>query len=218
MAQQTSTHYQRRTKDGITRRDFLKYCGVSAAALGLSKPDLIRLEEALANPGGPKVIWLQGSSCTGCSMSFLNFINPATGADPTDAGDILLNHIDLLYHPNLMAMSGQSAAAVAEQAYSAGGYILAVEGGCQPPLAGALVGPGNYNGQDITFLQVVQDSRPGRQDSQHRHLRLLRRHPRGRSNPTQIKSVSAATGKSTINIAAVPLTLTGSSIPSFSYC
>ena len=35
---------------GITRRDFLKYCGLSAAALGLSSLDLVRLEQALANP------------------------------------------------------------------------------------------------------------------------------------------------------------------------
>jgi hydrogenase small subunit len=190
---------------GITRRDFLKYCGVSAAALGLSSLDLIRLEEALANPGGPQVIWLQGSSCTGCSMSFLNFINPATGADPTDAGDILLNHIDLLYHPNLMAMSGQSAAAIAEQAYNTGGYILAVEGGVPTAFGGRACWAWNYNGQDITFLQVVQDLSA-------RAAKILSIGtcasfggiPAAGPNPTQIKSVSAATGKSTINIAGCP--------------
>ena len=37
----------------ITRRDFLKYCGVSAVALGLSSTDLLQMEELLANPGGP---------------------------------------------------------------------------------------------------------------------------------------------------------------------
>ena len=45
-----------------TRRDFLKYCGMSAAALGLTMTDMLSLEEALANPNGPSVLWLQGSS------------------------------------------------------------------------------------------------------------------------------------------------------------
>ena len=36
----------------ISRRDFLRYCGISAAALGLSSLDLLNLKEALANPGG----------------------------------------------------------------------------------------------------------------------------------------------------------------------
>jgi hydrogenase small subunit len=45
----------------VSRRDFLKFCGISAAALGLSATDLSRLREALANPNAPHVIWLQGS-------------------------------------------------------------------------------------------------------------------------------------------------------------
>ena len=36
----------------ISRRDFLKFCGVSAAALGLTALDLGRLREVLANPDG----------------------------------------------------------------------------------------------------------------------------------------------------------------------
>ncbi len=168
----------------ITRRDFLKYCGLSAAALGLSSLDLFRLEEALANPTAPKVIWLQGSGCTGCSMSFLNFINTAVGADPTDTADILLNHIDLIYHPNLMFAAGQDAAALANQAYSPNGYVLAVEGGIPTAMGGRTCCAWNYErrrrhlsgGGDRTFCQ-------GRQDSQHRHLRLLWRHPRCRPQP-----------------------------------
>jgi len=190
---------------GITRRDFLKYCGVSAAALGLSSLDLIRLEEALANPGGPKVIWLQGSGCTGCSMSFLNFINTATGADPTDAGDILLNHIDLLYHPNLMAMSGQSAAAVAEQAYNDGGYILAVEGGVPTAFGGRACWAWTYNGQDITFQQAVTDlSTKAAKILSIGTCASFGGIPAAGPNPTGVKSVQAVTGKPTINIAGCP--------------
>ncbi|MBN1841276.1 MAG: twin-arginine translocation signal domain-containing protein [Deltaproteobacteria bacterium] len=63
----------------ITRRQFLQYCTASAAALGLSQLDLLKLEKALAaNVCGcedfevPHVIWMQGQSCGGCTLSILN--------------------------------------------------------------------------------------------------------------------------------------------------
>jgi hydrogenase small subunit len=68
----------------ITRRQFLQYCTASAAALGLSQTDLLKLEKALAagpcpdgvnDPtcyGVPHVIWFQGQSCGGCTLSILN--------------------------------------------------------------------------------------------------------------------------------------------------
>ena len=79
----------------ITRRQFLQYCTASAAALGLSQTDLLKLEKALgAEVGGcedygvPRVIWMQGQSCGGCTLSILNrmrteypseYINPSPG-------------------------------------------------------------------------------------------------------------------------------------------
>jgi len=186
----------------LSRRDFLKYCGISAAVLGLSSTDLMRLEEALANTGGPKVLWLQGASCTGCSMSFLNRISTTA---PTTAADVLINSINLVYHPNIMTMSGQEAAAVAEDAYNAGGYILAVEGGVPTAFGGRTCWAWTYNGQEVTFQQAVTDLSA-------RAARILSIGtcasfggiPAAGPNPTQIRSVSAATGKSTINIAGCP--------------
>ena len=90
----------------ITRRDFLKLCGLSAAAMGLSATDLVRLEDLFASPKGPTVIWLQGSACTGCSVSFLNRISASA---PLTAADVLIESINLTYHPNLMALAGQDA-------------------------------------------------------------------------------------------------------------
>jgi Ni,Fe-hydrogenase I small subunit len=54
----------------ITRRAFLRFCTGAAAGLGLTAEDLLGLREALANPLGPSVIWLQGSGCSGCTISF----------------------------------------------------------------------------------------------------------------------------------------------------
>jgi len=62
----------------ITRRQFLQYCAASAAALGLSQTDLLKLEKALATPQAnntqpsPSVIWLSGQACSGCPVSLLN--------------------------------------------------------------------------------------------------------------------------------------------------
>jgi Ni,Fe-hydrogenase I small subunit len=87
----------------ISRRDFLKFCGMGAAALGLSVSDFGKLQKVLASTGGPKVIWLQGAGCTGCSESFLNRISTSA---PTTAADVLINSINLIYHPTLMALAG----------------------------------------------------------------------------------------------------------------
>jgi hydrogenase small subunit len=186
----------------LTRRDFLKYCGVSAAALGLSSTDLLQMEELLANPSGPSVIWLQGSSCTGCSMSFLNRISTSA---PTTAANVLLNSINLVYHPNLMAKAGQSAVDLAKAAYAKGGYILAVEGGVPTAFGGRTCWAWTYNGVDVTFQQVVTDLAA-------KAAGILAIGtcasfggiPAAPPNPTAIKSVKAVTGKTTINIAGCP--------------
>ncbi|MDA8227594.1 MAG: twin-arginine translocation signal domain-containing protein, partial [Desulfitobacterium hafniense] len=62
----------------ISRRDFMKWVAASAAALGLSSWDLIKVEQVLASSTSPPVIWLQGAMCTGCSVSLLNATKPTT--------------------------------------------------------------------------------------------------------------------------------------------
>ena len=103
----------------VTRRDFLKYLGVSAATLGLSGTDMARLRQVLANPAGPSVIWLQGAGCTGCSESFLNRISTST-TEPKTAADVLINSINLMYHPTLMSLAGEDAVDQAEAALQQG--------------------------------------------------------------------------------------------------
>src|SRR4030067_99687 len=76
----------------ITRRQFLKWMSASAAALGLSQTDLLKVEEALAasptpNPNFPvtplaRVIWIAGAACSGCPTSLLNYIADTADQDP----------------------------------------------------------------------------------------------------------------------------------------
>jgi len=186
----------------ISRRDFLRFCTASSATLALSSLDLLRLEQALANPNGPSVLWLQGSGCTGCSVSLLNRIS---GSAPTTVGDLLINTINLAYHPNLMATAGDSAVAVARQVHAAGNYILAVEGGIPTAFGGAPCWAWTENGVDVTFASAVT-TLAGRAKAV---LSIGTCAAWGGMsaappNPTGVKGVKAVIGKSTVNIAGCP--------------
>ncbi len=187
----------------ISRRDFLKYCTASAAALGLSGTDLLRLQQVLANPTAPTVLWLHGSSCSGCSVSFLNYI---AGSDPTDAGDILLNHINLAYHPVLMAPAGLPAYQAAEAAYAKGGYVLVVEGAVATQFGGRCCWPwSNANEVEETFQAVVtRYAGKAAKIVCAGTCASFGGIPASGGNPTLAQSVQAATGKATINIAGCP--------------
>ena len=191
----------------VSRRDFLKFCGISAATLGLSASDIFRLKELLASPDSPPVIWLQGSACTGCSVSFLNRISTSV---PLTVADLLTNpnpaqSINLIYHPNLMALAGESAVAEAEKIFARGGYVLAVEGGVPTKYGGAPCWAWSKGTQDITFQQVVLDySKRAAAVLSVGTCSSFGGIPAAPPNPTGVKSVKEATGKTTINIAGCP--------------
>ena len=75
----------------ITRRQFVQYCTASAAALGLSQIDLLKLEKAMATPQTgcghptPSVIWMTGQACSGCQTSLLNRVVDTGGTGYYDA-------------------------------------------------------------------------------------------------------------------------------------
>lgn len=138
----------------ISRRKFLKWAAASAAVLGLSPADLFRLEEALAGGTSPSVIWLQGSSCTGCSVAALNVVQPAT------IDDILLNKVSVKYHPTLMAAGGDLAIQAMDQAGIAGQFILVVEGGVATANNGSYCIIGERNGVPVTMLEAVNTLGP----------------------------------------------------------
>jgi hydrogenase small subunit len=191
----------------VSRRDFLKYCLGSAATLGLSTSVLGNLEKVFATGGGPPIIWLSGASCTGCTVSLANL---ASVSKPTDAADLLINSINLAYHPNLMGAAGDLAVSTLRGVVDSKNYILAVEGGIPTAFNGyacVLWTEKDKNNQDkeVTALEAVTSLAQGA-------LLILGIGscasfggiPSGKPNPTQIKSVKAVTGKSTINIPGCP--------------
>lgn len=148
----------------ISRRSFLGYCAASATALGFSQLELFKLREALAKSDAPKVVWLGGSGCSGCSISFLNLVgdtllasaNTPTATVPTSPASLLKDNIDLVYHPVLMFAAGETAVAAAYEAKSAK-YILVVEGGVPTLFNGATGFAWTYKGKEVTIKDAVVD-------------------------------------------------------------
>lgn len=185
----------------VTRRQFLDMCKNAGIGLGLIAC-VGELETVLANSSAPTVIWLQGAACTGCSVSLMNRISNNA---PTTVGDLLINTINLRYHPTLMGASGQDAAAVADDALAKGNYILAVEGGVPTAFGGATCFAWTKNGQDVTFLDAVKSlSSKASQILAIGTCASFGGVPAAGPNPTGIQTVKAATGKTTINIAGCP--------------
>ncbi len=114
---------------GVSRRDFLKFCGGITALLGLPPVFAGRIAKALENripftkERRPSVLWLNLQSCTGCTESF-------TRADHPSVAEAVLNLISLDFNETLQAASGTEAEAACESAMAEnyGKYILVVEG------------------------------------------------------------------------------------------
>jgi hydrogenase small subunit len=108
---------------GVSRRDFVKYCGEIAVILGFGAAAGPRIARALEAVKRPTVIWLQLQECTGCVESVLRT------ADPT-IGDLLLDVVSLDYNHTLMAGAGAAVEKAKQSSMAAnkGKYILVVTG------------------------------------------------------------------------------------------
>lgn len=84
----------------FTRREFLKLAGAVGVTTALP---LGTIQKAFAGNGDPRVIWLQGQGCSGCSVSLLNSVNLTT------VDDLLINHINMEYNSTLIAAAGDLA-------------------------------------------------------------------------------------------------------------
>jgi len=107
---------------GVSRRDFLKYCGSVAAVLGLSETMAPRIAAALE--GAPKLLpalWINGGSCTGCTESMAQ-------AETPDVASIVLDFLAFDYFETIMAAAGHEAEANIDKTVEEGGYIVVYEG------------------------------------------------------------------------------------------
>lgn len=123
MKKKRPTVYEEFRARGHSRRDFIKFCGTMAIALGLESSAVGQIAKALETKARPSVIWLHFQECTCCSESFIRSSHPIVA-------DIILDKISLDYTETLMAASGHQAEQALHHAMQEhyGDYILLVEG------------------------------------------------------------------------------------------
>ncbi len=168
--QQTNYKYQRNRKTNpeaggilsyslqeeqslLTRRRFLQFCFHSAASVSLAQLLLPDIAEALRLlPGGkPPVLWLEGTSCTGDTISLDNSADPSLRI-------VLEEIIDLRYSPLLMWAQHQEALNIlftTMEKYR-DQFILVVEGGIPVGMPEAVI-IGERNGKQLDAGKLIID-------------------------------------------------------------
>lgn len=135
MGEQTISEHLR--AEGVTRREFIQYCGILAGSLGLTalpaglhgSPELgrrallDRVVQALETSPRLPIIWLEFQDCAGCTEALTRSQSPTLV-------DLVLNEVSIDYHETLFAAAGTAAEEARLQAMEtyAGRYVLVVEG------------------------------------------------------------------------------------------
>ena len=143
--------YERLEKKGVSRRDFMKFCGMLTATMGLSSSFIPKVAEVFAAPKQrPPVVWLHFGECTGCSEATLRSMYPWID-------ELLLEVLDMEYHETIMAASGHQAEDILHSAVKKynGKFICVVEGAIATKYNGAY---GKIAGR--TFLEIAKDVCP----------------------------------------------------------
>lgn len=108
----------------MTRRDFLKAGAALAASAGLSSVYGEAFAAGLEKLAGglPHVLWLQAQSCSGCSISMLDTMNP-------DIVQVVTEVLSLVFHQTISAAQGETAMEILEKiSKSSEPYIVVLEG------------------------------------------------------------------------------------------
>lgn len=119
---------------GIKRRDFLKFCGATAALLGLSELHAPRIAAALEKASKRQpVVWINFASDTGCTEALIKATYPGPA-------ELILDILSLDYNETIMAAAGKQAEDILNNSRKAGGYILIVEGGIPTKKGHGMIG------------------------------------------------------------------------------
>ena len=85
---------ERLERQGISRRDFMKFCTAVAVTMGLG-PSLASEVAAALTGRRASVVYLHAAECTGCSEALLRTYKPYIDA-------VILDTISLDYHETIM--------------------------------------------------------------------------------------------------------------------
>jgi hydrogenase small subunit len=149
--QQAPTYLEEFKRKGYSRADFLKFCTLMAAYLGLENSSTAQVAEALSTKPRLPVIWLHFQECTCCSESFIRSSHPIVA-------DVLLDQISLDYSETLMAASGHQAEEAMKNTMTKykGEYILCVEGSVPTAADGVYCMIGGK-----TSMQILEEAAEG---------------------------------------------------------
>lgn len=183
-------------QNGVSRRDFLVFCGQMSAILGLTRAATPQVARALASQKRPSVVWLQLQECTGCVESVLRTEAPSIG-------DLLLNVISLDFSDTLMAAAGEGAEQALRTAIDpkSGGYLLVVTGSVPLNDDGIYLTIGGRTARDV-LLEAGRNATAVVAVGACAHWGSVQA---ARPNPTGAVGVSQViTGKPVVNIAGCP--------------
>jgi hydrogenase small subunit len=129
---------------GVTRRDFVTFCGMMAAALSLPASAATKIADALAKKQKPTLVWLEFQDCCGNTESFLRASKPTVA-------EIVLDTLSIDYHETIMAAAGTQAhkALFDTVKQKPGQYIAVVEGSIPTGIDGAYCTIGGRAATDI---------------------------------------------------------------------
>jgi len=188
--------FDRLEQNGISRREFMKYCTMLTATMGLSSSFVPKVAEVFAAPAQrPPVIWLNFGECTGCTEAFLRTTYPFVDK-------LVLEVLSVEYHETIMAAAGKQAE---EQLHAAvkkhnGKFICVVEGSIATKFNG---GYGKIG--DKTFLEIAKDVCPkAAAVISIGTCASFGGIPAAKPNPGGYKGVGDALGIKTLNIPGCP--------------
>ena len=120
---------ERLERHGISRRDFMKFCGAVAVAMGMGPAFADEVAAALTGRR-PNVVYLHTAECTGCSEALMRMYKPYIDG-------LILDTISLDYQETIMAAAGQAAEEALEEAVNSPyGFICMVEGAIPTAMEG----------------------------------------------------------------------------------
>jgi len=144
---------------GISRRDFIRWAAAVPVAAGFAEGFLPKLAHALQDAVKEyPIIWLQASTCSGCSVSVINTIHPSIKNVILE--QVLPGHqLKLMYHGTLMAATGNLSLEAARQTATEykGKYVLVVEGAIPTRDNGIYGSVGEQDGKPVAMLSWAEE-------------------------------------------------------------
>lgn len=132
----------------MNRREALKKIYNVIIAVGASSffsfEDLLAMENSQNDK--PNIVWLQGASCTGCTLSMTNI-------EDIPFVDFILEFVNLIYHPNISLVNDENIPKILNKTKTEldNNYLLVVEGSIPMELPHACLLA------DIPFIEWITD-------------------------------------------------------------